>query len=265
MSSSDTEGRSSPNGAGQVTQSVTDGQRSGFAGDDVQFRCRRCGETVPAASKAIEAERLICRRVQQEHEEMQQSLARQIHESFAQQLVAALMHLEAHCQLRRTDPEEAALSFQAGLELLRESVTDAQRMAGQLRSPVLEEFGIGAAVGHLIREMGQTVPQIELVLRGVPARAGVPQETIAYRIVEQLLANARGNGRNGKLRLTLTQHPGRLCIEVEDSGEASLTDALAEPSSLHDVLDRARAFGAEATLTSRRDGGTLARIELPIP
>jgi signal transduction histidine kinase len=236
-------------------------RRSSRSGGRRNLGSSRSSNALYRAANAGNKERLICRRLLRQRDELEQSLARELHEGVAQQLVAAQMHFETTSQLHDRDPREAIRSFRAGMQLLRRSIGDARWMAGQLRCPVLERFGIAAAADHLVRELADgKAADIRLIVRGRPARMAVPLEAIAYRIVQELLFATAPPCNGAGALLTLTQDSGRLCIELESGGNNRHSAGwLSRRPALGELLECARVFGGKAILSDRR-----VRVELPV-
>ena len=103
-------------------------------------------------SQSLRKERRLLRDMLDLHEREHKLVAYEIHDGLAQQLVAALLQLQAHEQQQLHDPIAAKARFDTGLGLLADAVAETRRLIGGLRPPILDESGVVAAVEYLISE-----------------------------------------------------------------------------------------------------------------
>ncbi len=79
-------------------------------------------------------------RLLDDHERFRASLAHDINEGFAQQLVGALIHLQGYARQRKAGLNDADEDLQTGLELLQDSILQTQQIVNRLRPETLKDL-----------------------------------------------------------------------------------------------------------------------------
>ena len=105
---------------------------------------------------AVERARLHARRLESAQTEERNRLAREIHDTIAQDLSAIAFQLEAAEALlaQQTDPERVRRSVTAALDLTRKGLEEARRSVLDLRAAPLEGRTLPAALAALAAEAG---------------------------------------------------------------------------------------------------------------
>lgn len=199
---------------------------------------------------------------EQEHE----LIAYEIHDGFAEKATAALLQLEAFRELEKDEPDGAWRVFDEAVELLRQSVEESRRFIEGLRPPILEEGGLIPAVDRLITEtraFGEVEVDFSHDMRF--CRLARPLANAVFRMVQECLTNARRHSKSQRIRVRLFEEGGYLRAEVQDWGIGF--DPKEVPSGrfgLEGIRERARAFGGQATIHSRRGKGTRVTVKFPL-
>lgn len=217
------------------------------------------------AEAAVRQEQDLLRRLLEVHERDRQLLAFELHDGFAQQLTGALLNFEAAAQAEGTDLERARAARCMGLRLLRESIEESRRVVAGLGPPVLEEFGIIAAIEHLAEtHQSDGGPEIAVVSKGPFGRLAAPLENAVFRIVQETLANACRHSRSDRVRVELGCDAGQLHVCVEDWGVGFDPRKVDERHfGLRGVRERARLLGGQAVIDTWPGGGTRVAVRLP--
>jgi PAS domain S-box-containing protein len=216
---------------------------------------------------ALRQERDRLGRLLDMHERDRKLVAYEIHDGFVPPLTAALMQLEGHWRELKAGPSPASdESCCTAIRLLRDAIADARRLMGGLRPPVLDEFGVIAAITSLVeccRSDGS--PEIVFVHNNRLDRLAPPLETAVFRIVQEGLANALRHSGSSRVRIRLDGRENRLRIEVQDWG-AGFDPSLVEGGrfGLEGIRERARIFDGRATIDSAPGRGTRITVELPL-
>jgi len=139
----------------------------------------------------------------------------------------------------------------------------------EIRPPLLESHGLGHTVGELLdqtrRDMG-----IQVAVTIDVARLSPSVESLVYRTVQELVANARKHARAARLEVSLKASDGRLEGMVGDDGRGFDTTRARDRSlmrlhlGLQAVAERLRLAGGDFSIESRPGGGTTARFGLPL-
>jgi PAS domain S-box-containing protein len=241
----------------------------GSARDALEAICANVGSVLVRieAQEAAQKDRKMLRQMLDAYERHRQLAAYEIHDGVAQPLSAALMTIEAAVQqLGITATGVAGDQFSGGLELLRDSMLESRRLMSGLRPQILDDFGVVAAVEHLVRE-GRVTGDVEIEWTHQVQfnRLAPPLETAIFRIFQEGMANALHHSRSPRVRMALVQDGGRVRVEIEDWGVGF--DVRGVPPSrfgLRGISERARLFGGTASIQSMPGRGTQILVELPV-
>ena len=196
-------------------------------------------------------------------------LAREIHDTLAQGLVAITLQLElALTQLTdKQDVSAVESSLARALDIARENLEDTRRSVMHLRGERMTTLGLADAVKQLIEEFGEELG-IE-VRTAVSRRLGtipINVEEGVYRIAQEALANVRQHANAHHASVSLQRRSGELRLTVRDDGIGF--DPLDRPSNGHYGIagmgERASLLGGRLDLVSRPGRGTLVRAVIPM-
>ena len=121
-----------------------------------------------------------------------------------------------------------------------------------LRPPILDEYGVVAAIEELVsQEEGRENQAIEFSHKIAFDRLPPSLENTIFRIVQESLNNARRHSQSMKVRIRLVQRADGIRIEVKDWGIGFNPRKVAEGHfGLEGIKERARLFGGAATIRS---------------
>ena len=218
------------------------------------------------ANEAVRKEQDLLRRLIELHERDRKVLAFELHDGFAQQLTGAMMSLEVAARLAASTPEKAFAPMGDAMSLLRESIAESRRLVSGLRPPVLDQFGIVAAVEHLVG-LNHCEDQlgIEFVSRGRARRLAAPLENAVFRIVQETLTNIRRHSHSREASVELRLDDDLVSLEVRDWGVGFNPDSVQEACfGLRGIRERTRLLGGSAEIISRPGDGTIIRVSFPM-
>jgi nitrate/nitrite-specific signal transduction histidine kinase len=201
-------------------------------------------------------------------------LAREIHDTLAQQLTGIVLQLEAAEALQsRNDGKRSRELMVAAREQARLALQEARRSVWNLRPMPLEAAGLTAAVALEAERFGARTG-IEVTVRndGVPRHLALsPQSEVAvFRILQEALANAGQHSQASHVEVELRAADGELALIVSDdgsgfdAGEEGVSGAGGGSFGLVGMRERARLIGAELQVTSEHSGGTTVSVRVPL-
>src|SRR5204863_7847263 len=116
-------------------------------------------------------------------------LAREVHDTLAQELAGIALQLEAADALLESSPERARVRIRQALERARESLAEARRSVLDLRAGPLERQTLTAALEALSRRFAEETG-IAVTTSIAPAGPRLParSEEALYRIAQEALA-----------------------------------------------------------------------------
>jgi PAS domain S-box-containing protein len=205
-------------------------------------------------------------RILSAQDEERRRIARELHDSTAQNLAALTMTL---CLLeRRTDDlgPTAAGYVREALRLAEESAREIRTTSYVLHPPLLEEAGLEAALRWycegFARRSGLV---IEVEVKGNPAALDDDAALAAYRIVQEALMNVYRHSGGPRARVLLAQQDGEVVVEVRDEGRGIL--AAADPAAagvgIAGMHERMARVGGRLSIASS-GAGTSVRGAIPV-
>ena len=218
------------------------------------------------ANEAVRKEQDLLRQLIELHERDRKVLAFELHDGFAQQLTGAMMSLEVASRLATSTPDKAIAPLGDAMRLLRESIAESRRLVSGLRPPVLDEFGIVAAVEHLVGlNHSEQQLRIDFVSRGRARRLATPLENAIFRIVQEALTNIRRHSQSRKAVVELRLDEAHVSVEVRDWGVGFELKGVREACfGLRGIRERARLLGGCVEIQSSPGDGTTVRVSLPM-
>jgi nitrate/nitrite-specific signal transduction histidine kinase len=199
-------------------------------------------------------------------------LAREIHDTLAQQLTGIVLQLEAaEAMQSRNRGERSRDLVVAAREQARLALQEARRSVWNLRPMPLEAAGLTAAVTLEAERFGSCTG-IAVTVRndGVPRDLALaPQSEVAvFRILQEALANAGHHSGAHLVDVELRAGGGELWLSISDDGAGFDVDdengSRAGRFGIVGMHERARLIGAELEVTSRPEGGTRVSLRVPL-
>jgi signal transduction histidine kinase len=214
----------------------------------------------------------VLRRVIQAQEDERARVARDLHDTVAQDLAALRLELEREAG-HTADPDRRASLRQ--LEARAKEMLDTVRaILLDLRLSLLESMGLVAAIrGLLDRVKAEHGIGAHLMVDG-EENASMPYETMVslFRITQEALQNALQHGSPAHVFVTLTIAPDAVSLVIEDDGAGFNPGALVRTRTgerghglgVHGMRERARLLGGAVELTSAPGEGTTITVTVPL-
>ena len=232
------------------------GKVTGYIGTIVDLTDRK------AVEDAIRGEQELLRHTLEVQEHERQLIAYEIHDGLIQHATGALMQLES---MQSDDiPEHAADKLQRLVHTLRMAVAEGRRLIDGIRPPVLDDFGVVAALEHLIREEERAHVQVEFVKDDEMRRMDPKLEEAIYRITQEALTNIYKHSQSKRVRVELGRRGDDVHLEVRDWGVGFVaSNGSKETHGLRGMSERARIAGGMCRIESAPGDGTRVVVELP--
>jgi len=216
---------------------------------------------------AVERARLHARRLESAQTEERNRLAREIHDTIAQDLSAIAFQLEAAEALltQQAEPERVRRSVTAALDLTRKGLEEARRSVLDLRAAPLEGRTLPAALAALAAE-ADAASRVSVTFEAVPAAASLPPaiEAGLYRIAQEALQNALRHAAAARIDLRLEIAPDMVLLTVQDDGRGFAVGGSAGGFGLIGMQERVRLLGGSFQVESAPGAGTRVTAEIPV-
>ncbi len=196
-------------------------------------------------------------------------IAREIHDTLAQSLVAVSLQLELIHRLMSHSIESAGEVLEETRQLVQDSIAEARRSIWNLRSDEAAKNDLPSRLSKMLESATANKPlnssfQVTGAYRPLTPRA----EDEVVRIGSEAITNAVRHANASKLDVTLSFDSSKACLTIVDDGQGfAVGPRLESPEGhygLRGMLERARKINATLLVDSKAGGGTRVQLELPI-
>lgn len=194
-----------------------------------------------------------------------QQIARELHDSVGQNLVALDLDLEV---LRRLLPAESTppavtSRIEDATKLLSDVVDCIRHVLSDLRPPALDDLGLFAALQwHVDRFAERSEIRVDLQGSELEPRLPAPFETALFRIAQEALINVAQHAKANRVLVTLEDTEAGPTLSVEDDG-VGIEQSGAPGWGLITMRERAESIGGRLLIESRSGAGTKVTVSLP--
>ena len=152
-------------------------------------------------------------------DEERRRLARELHDSTGQKLVALKMSLETVGKHKEV-PTAAKTTISESSKLLDEATQEIRTLAQLLHPPLLDEAGLFSAIRWLVDGFSsRSGIDVELVLPDDLGRLPQNFELALFRVIQESLINIHRHSGAKKVKIEVTQGKDVLTMQVIDNGK----------------------------------------------
>jgi CheY-like chemotaxis protein/two-component sensor histidine kinase len=216
---------------------------------------------------AVERARLFERSARLGAVEERNRLAREIHDTLAQNLTATGLQIESAEALLETnaDPERVRAALDRALSLTQSNLDEARRAVLDLRASPLENRSLPEALRALV-ERWEAETGVSARFRSVNGSRPLPPgvEAALYRVCGEALNNVARHAEARRVTVRLVATPESVGLLVEDDGRGF--DPSEVPEGRHGIVgmrERVEVLGGALRVESGPEGGT--RVEATVP
>ena len=216
-------------------------------------------------SIAIERARLYEKSVEIGAVDERFRLARELHDTLGQNLVAILMRLETLDALLdgNTDRKILSETVRDAIALARDNLEDARRAVLDLRAAPLENRTLIEALETLGQNIGGTARVRVKSIGEHPLSVRI--EASLYRMAQEALNNIAQHADAKKVLIELISTPQYVQLVVEDDGRGFDPENVGEDRyGLIGLNERAHLLGGSFAIESAPDRGTRLEIHIPL-
>ena len=218
-------------------------------------------------SIAVERARLFERSARLGAVEERNRLAREIHDTLAQNLTATGLQIESAEALLESDadPDRVRAALERALSLNQANLEEARRSVLDLRAAPLEDRSLPDALKDLV-DRWETETGVATKFRSVNGSRPLPPgvEAAVYRVGQEALNNVARHAGAGRVTVRLVATPERVSLLVEDDGRGFDPSRVAEDRhGIVGMRERAGSVSGNLRVESLPGGGT--RVELSVP
>lgn len=186
--------------------------------------------------------------------------ARELHDETGQALTAILLGLRSVTDAQtREELEEAVEGLR---ELAVSALEEVRRLAFELRPKALDDFGLAAALEHLVEGVRRSGLAVEL--EASADRLDAEVETTVYRMVQEALTNVVKHAEASQVSIVVARRGEEVRIVIEDDGRGFAPAAIDDDRfGLVAMRQRIALAGGTLEVHSEPGRGTTLRAVLP--
>ncbi len=191
-------------------------------------------------------------------------IARELHDSAGNALVAAIQHAQLCQHLLATAPEQAQQQLSGHIATLRQALDEMRELVFHLRPVSLSPSDFVSSLHQYIARFSQrTGVQVNLRMDELPQLP--PAMTIAsLRLIQEALTNAVKHGKATVVDVVLRHQGKELVGEIRDNGVGFDPAQVQAGIGLQTMQERVSALGGNLTIQSEPQKGTTVKFVLPL-
>lgn len=213
--------------------------------------------------------RELSRRLVDSQERERKIIARELHDSIGSNLTAIRYALEEiRFKAGRGEDTSGCLSLGQIADMVKETVTETQRISTDLRPSILDDMGLIAGIRLACKKYQELGSGMDIESDLDISEDNLPEalKICLYRIVQEALNNTTKHSRADRVRISLRNNGGGLELLVRDNGDGFDVSEKAVPDEkcgsgmgLVSMRERAELSGGTLTISSKKGEGTTIR------
>ncbi len=196
-------------------------------------------------------------------EEERRRLRRDLHDGLGSALTSVTFQLDAACNLLDHDPQAVRTLLTELKGQMQTSIADIRRLVYNLRPPILDEWGLVAALREQVAQYQLNQVQVTVDAPGSLPALPAAVEVAAYRIALEALANVIRHSQATTCTIQLDTSDEELVLEVRDNGVGLPQDHHAGVG-ISAIRERAAELGGSCVVETMTTGGTHVSARLPL-
>ena len=216
-----------------------------------------------AAGIAIENARLHARVTDLALFEDRERIARDLHDTVIQRLFAIGLTLQA--SVRLVDRPEVVDRLQSLVQDLDVTVRHIRSVIFELQTARLPGSSAREAVLVLCADSARSLGFEPVVQFDGPIDSSMDEHVTEHvlAVLQEMLSNVARHAGASNVTVSLMASEGEITVSVVDDGRG-ITDGVTGGRGMDNLRARARRVGGEVEWRQRDDGGTLARLRVPL-
>jgi len=211
--------------------------------------------------------RTLGEHLQNVQEQERMALARDFHDDIGQGLTLLKFDLEWIARRLPADCGETAERLREMRACIGQLTASVQRIAADLRPPMLDNIGLPAALEWQVNEFGKrTGLECFVILNDDIVLADRNAASAVMRIVQEALTNVARHARATEICVSLCRDGGNLQLEISDNGCGITAEQAASHKAygMMSMQERARLCRGTLAISSSPGGGTTLNLTVPL-
>ncbi|MHB8217484.1 MAG: PAS domain-containing sensor histidine kinase [Candidatus Sulfotelmatobacter sp.] len=198
-------------------------------------------------------------------------IARELHDSAGQTLVALGMKLAELAQDAKNDPAQLAKDIETAESLVQHLSKEIRTTSYLLHPPLLDESGLSSALSWYVQGLKERSGlDVDLRIPEKFERLPADMELVVFRIVQESITNVHRHSGSKSATIRVAREAAKIIVEVKDHGRGMPPGKLAEIQSqgsgvgISGIRERLRHLSGELVVESN-GSGTKVYATLPLP
>lgn len=216
------------------------------------------------------SEQALSRRLVEAEEAERRRIAGELHDRVGQNLSALNINLDIVLGALGEDaPMDVRVRLRDSLALVDGTLQAIENVMAELRPPLLEEYGLGAALGWYAEEFcRRTGIEVDFRDDARERNRELRREAAValLRIAQEALSNVAKHAGARRVGIALSVADGAMSVEISDDGagfDAQAAQARSSRWGMTTMRERAEAVGGAIDIASRPGSGTVLRARVP--
>lgn len=238
--------------------------------DQAEDALRRAHDTLESlVEQRTAALRRLSARLLRVQDEERRRIARELHDSLGQYLIAAKINLD----LVARAGNEREPQLREARELIDRAIADMRTLSHLLHPPLLDEAGFVSAAKWYVEGFGRrSGMKAELEISENFIRLAPEFETALFRVLQEALTNVHRHSGSPSVQVRLRMEASSITLTIEDHGKGIPSDILQRfrengtsvGVGLAGMRERIKELGGMFEIESSRSG-TILKVAIPIP
>jgi len=228
-------------------------------------------ENITERKKAEENLRYYLQEITRAQEEERKRVARELHDSTAQNLIALLHQLDNLLNDKTKLPLSEAKALWGFYERIRDTLQEIRQFSRDLRPAILDDLGLLPALEWVTEDLKNTYwIEVDLKVLGHERRLSPEAELLLFRVVQEALRNVAKHAKATKAEVKVKFDEEKITITVTDNGigfelpESVGALPLTGKLGLAGMQERVQLLGGTLKLQSQPGKGTTVFVEAPV-
>ena len=228
-------------------------------------------EIITERKKAEEDLRYYLQEITKAQEEERKRIARELHDSSAQNLIALLHQLDNLLTDKTKLPVKEAKALWGFYEQIRDTLQEVRRFSRDLRPSILDDLGLLPALEWVTEDLKNTYwVDVDLKVLGVERRLLPETELLLFRIVQEALRNIAKHAKATRADVEIKFDENKITVTISDDGKGfeppENLGALTPTGKLGlaGMQERVQLLGGSLRLESKPGKGTKISVETAV-
>lgn len=190
-------------------------------------------------------------------------LAKEIHDSLGQSLIAIRLLLEG--KMSNLDEPQAQILIKIK-QLIDQVIADARNISNNLMPSVLNEFGLVTAIRQICDSIQSSCTlKVNYTADCSKFALSSMQTNYLFRIAQEAINNVLKHAKAKNLNIQITQNQSEITLIIEDDGIGMISEHLEKfrGNGLYNIMERTKLLNGKCQILSEPNKGTRLIVTVP--